>query len=252
MSDPLTPLVVSLSQYLSNFTIDTHQCVACSDDLIGDQQLLKLSDCQHCIHSSCLVSPSDNGTSMDAVSTVTCSKCQISSDIAALVPVQLDESCSICYENYRTHSHAIRLPLCTHTFHATCIGKWLKSESTCPLCRSEIDLPVSDRNLDHRLLLKHNMVNFIPQISPHTITCAICRTHLSYHCIECALTPKDECLVLWGECGHTYHEHCFQRLPNKLQLFCAICQHQWHSIGFTGTTVIPSATSSETASSSNS
>ena len=56
-------------------------------------------------------------------------------------PIQnsLDEiiisfECSICMEQ----SNEGVLLKCGHTYHKTCIEKWRKNKSTCPLCRVEI------------------------------------------------------------------------------------------------------------------
>lgn len=44
-----------------------------------------------------------------------------------------DHSCSICLDT----SDLIQLH-CNHTYHSECIQTWLKTENTCPLCRSQI------------------------------------------------------------------------------------------------------------------
>ena len=46
----------------------------------------------------------------------------------------LDEKCVICLENYQTKEKITRLN-CNHTFHYKCLSTWVKTESTCPLCR---------------------------------------------------------------------------------------------------------------------
>jgi E3 ubiquitin-protein ligase RFWD3 len=45
------------------------------------------------------------------------------------------ESCSICFEAYTTEGeHTLSCLKCGHVFGRSCIDKWLKSHSQCPLC----------------------------------------------------------------------------------------------------------------------
>ena len=44
-----------------------------------------------------------------------------------------EESCSICFENFKTGAKYKELK-CGHAFDAECIDKWLKTEKRCPVC----------------------------------------------------------------------------------------------------------------------
>jgi hypothetical protein len=44
--------------------------------------------------------------------------------------------CPICYEEDQIVRHTLS---CNHTFHVHCIDRWLKNNSTCPLCRCNIN-----------------------------------------------------------------------------------------------------------------
>lgn len=46
--------------------------------------------------------------------------------------------CSVCLSEFQEHENLRLLPKCNHAFHLPCIDTWLKSHSTCPLCRSNI------------------------------------------------------------------------------------------------------------------
>ncbi|KAH7296991.1 hypothetical protein KP509_26G047900 [Ceratopteris richardii] len=46
-------------------------------------------------------------------------------------------SCCICLSRYEEGVVLRELP-CSHTFHMTCIDKWLRMRATCPLCNLEI------------------------------------------------------------------------------------------------------------------
>lgn len=44
--------------------------------------------------------------------------------------------CSICLETINSKHN--KVTKCGHTFHKKCIGKWLKTKSSCPMCRKTI------------------------------------------------------------------------------------------------------------------
>ena len=46
--------------------------------------------------------------------------------------------CSICLDNLKINENIYILP-CKHIFHCKCIIHWLEEETTCPLCRSDIN-----------------------------------------------------------------------------------------------------------------
>ncbi|WCJ33620.1 Zinc finger C3HC4 type (RING finger) family protein [Euphorbia peplus] len=48
-----------------------------------------------------------------------------------------DAECCICLCQYEDGADLSTLP-CNHHFHSTCIGKWLKMNATCPLCKYNI------------------------------------------------------------------------------------------------------------------
>ncbi|KAB1220031.1 RING-H2 finger protein ATL52 [Morella rubra] len=46
--------------------------------------------------------------------------------------------CSVCLSEFLESESVRLLPKCNHAFHLPCIDTWLKSHSSCPLCRSNI------------------------------------------------------------------------------------------------------------------
>ncbi|CAL0313197.1 unnamed protein product [Lupinus luteus] len=46
--------------------------------------------------------------------------------------------CSVCISEFEDDESVRVLPKCGHVFHILCIDAWLKSHSTCPLCRANI------------------------------------------------------------------------------------------------------------------
>lgn len=47
-------------------------------------------------------------------------------------------TCSVCLDDWKPKMKVTILP-CDHFFHKKCIGKWLKSSTTCPMCRHECE-----------------------------------------------------------------------------------------------------------------
>ncbi|XP_007029812.2 PREDICTED: RING-H2 finger protein ATL52 [Theobroma cacao] len=46
--------------------------------------------------------------------------------------------CSVCLSEFQEDESLRVLPKCNHAFHVPCIDTWLKSHSSCPLCRANI------------------------------------------------------------------------------------------------------------------
>ncbi|CAN4117568.1 unnamed protein product [Withania somnifera] len=47
--------------------------------------------------------------------------------------------CSICLRNIEDGELVRILPNCKHNFHVECIDKWFDCNSTCPICRAEVE-----------------------------------------------------------------------------------------------------------------
>ncbi|MED6131918.1 hypothetical protein PIB30_014363 [Stylosanthes scabra] len=52
--------------------------------------------------------------------------------------------CAVCLSRFEQRDLLRLLPLCCHAFHAECIDVWLRTNLTCPLCRSAVFASESD------------------------------------------------------------------------------------------------------------
>jgi len=58
-------------------------------------------------------------------------------------------------------------------------------------------------------------------------TCAICRVHVMDACLRCQSDNKqDDCVVVWGECNHSFH-NCCMSLWVQQNNRCPLCQQDW-------------------------
>ncbi|KAJ7571002.1 hypothetical protein O6H91_01G144600 [Diphasiastrum complanatum] len=54
--------------------------------------------------------------------------------------------CAVCLCDFEEKEVGRTLPKCSHSFHTACIDLWFISNSTCPLCRIEVDKDASSEN----------------------------------------------------------------------------------------------------------
>ncbi|KAI3818824.1 hypothetical protein L1987_12645 [Smallanthus sonchifolius] len=52
----------------------------------------------------------------------------------------VNSECAVCLSSFEDGQMIRVLPNCKHHFHAECIDKWLGSQSSCPICRHEVEL----------------------------------------------------------------------------------------------------------------
>uniref|UniRef100_A0A0D9Y545 RING-type E3 ubiquitin transferase n=1 Tax=Oryza glumipatula TaxID=40148 RepID=A0A0D9Y545_9ORYZ len=49
--------------------------------------------------------------------------------------------CAVCLSELADGEKVRELPNCRHVFHVECVDAWLRSRTTCPLCRAEAEVP---------------------------------------------------------------------------------------------------------------
>ncbi|MFS7914681.1 putative transcription factor C2H2 family [Helianthus anomalus] len=53
----------------------------------------------------------------------------------------LSEYCALCLSEFENGEMGRILPNCKHCFHTACVDMWFYKNSTCPLCRTRVQLP---------------------------------------------------------------------------------------------------------------
>jgi hypothetical protein len=56
-----------------------------------------------------------------------------------------ENSCAICLNDYSDGSILLKMP-CGHHFHKNCASAWLHINTTCPICRYNLNAPNDDDN----------------------------------------------------------------------------------------------------------
>ncbi|KAM0874325.1 hypothetical protein ACQ4PT_037487 [Festuca glaucescens] len=54
--------------------------------------------------------------------------------------------CAVCLSEFADGEKVRELPNCGHMFHVECVDAWLRTRTTCPLCRTEAELPQTQGN----------------------------------------------------------------------------------------------------------
>ena len=73
---------------------------------------------------------------LDRLECVPCDKPRLQKLIDAERP-----TCAICHEDFAVGDSLRCLPACDHTYHANCIGHWLRIKAACPLCQQKVKVP---------------------------------------------------------------------------------------------------------------
>ena len=63
---------------------------------------------------------------------------EIRAQVESFVLSSAGSVCPVCLETLELSDHMWRISTCTHRFHAACLGRWLGSSATCPVCRHPV------------------------------------------------------------------------------------------------------------------
>ena len=81
-------------------------------------------------------------------------------------------NCVICSKNIQSRDNdddIMELSTCHHRFHANCISKWLSKHTTCPLCKTCVDLVSNVKfQLSDRIgTLSHNPIQKLGEVTKY-------------------------------------------------------------------------------------
>ncbi|CAN4126471.1 unnamed protein product [Withania somnifera] len=75
-----------------------------------------------------------------------------------------DAQCIVCLAEYQEQDTLRILPICRHSFHATCIDIWFQQHSTCPVCR------ISLRETPEKTIRSHYAMDSLNVGSNHCLS----------------------------------------------------------------------------------
>jgi len=143
-----------------------------------------------------------------------------SSSSSSSTKVYLDETCSICLDEYQTDER-IGVLSCGHAFHSSCIKEWFKSltaagkKKTCPLCRKQ------------NVIIKsiYNTKEEVPGYKPKE------KVYLDKTCSICLDEYQTDERIGVLSCGHAFHSSCIKEWFKSLtdagkKKTCPLCRKQ--------------------------
>ncbi|KAK2988786.1 hypothetical protein RJ640_025945 [Escallonia rubra] len=93
-------------------------------------------------------------------------------DDSTVVTVEIE--CSICLGLFEEDEVIKVLPECLHAYHSECVDKWLRTRSSCPLCRTSLDSTKACRDVGLGSLLGCRLgilrKGFLAEAHPHSLT----------------------------------------------------------------------------------
>ncbi|KAI0646719.1 hypothetical protein C8Q79DRAFT_909263, partial [Trametes meyenii] len=57
----------------------------------------------------------------------------------SLLGVAIDR-CGVCLSQFRQGEKGALTPVCRHSFHESCLHRWLRSAAVCPICRMALSM----------------------------------------------------------------------------------------------------------------
>lgn len=75
-----------------------------------------------------------------------------SSESESNMPILSTEQCPICFENIDPSSTDTKKTACNHTFHYSCLERWVDMIPNCPICRTAI---LETDGLGNHTLIRH-------------------------------------------------------------------------------------------------
>ena len=94
--------------------------------------------------------PATNATPEEVLQLLPVSKYQANGPEDQQEASRPEERCEICLESYQEGASVRTLP-CFHRFHESCSDSWLQVSKACPLCKTEVDVIISNAQNEQML-----------------------------------------------------------------------------------------------------
>ena len=76
----------------------------------------------------------------EAMATATQQVAVLGLDASAITCLPAGAECFVCLGEVKPKEMVQQLPACAHLFHQGCIDVWLRSQRTCPVCRTPVNV----------------------------------------------------------------------------------------------------------------
>lgn len=77
-----------------------------------------------------------------------------------------DSMCCVCLGEFEMNEKLHQIPACQHVFHGDCIRNWIRSNTTCPLCRCSVISTAKDGHHEPPVVLEPTTASSNPQGVP--------------------------------------------------------------------------------------
>ncbi|GFQ67552.1 PHD and RING finger domain-containing protein 1 [Trichonephila clavata] len=123
-----------------------------------------------------------------------------------------DNICPICFESFKENRKAYT-DVCDHVFCFSCLDKWLKMESCCPIDRKRIRKFISG---DEIIKVKSRKRRRSKTLYDVSVFCEICND-----------SKQNDTVILCDSCDLAYHMVCLdpplKSVPSG-HWYCALCK----------------------------
>ncbi|KAF9681113.1 hypothetical protein SADUNF_Sadunf06G0191700 [Salix dunnii] len=143
--------------------------------------------------------------------------------------------CAVCISTFEDSEVLRLLPKCKHAFHDYCIDEWLKSHSSCPLCRYKLD-PKDPKSFTYSRSWRHlqnpsnlaedpNLEIFVER--EHDRQVSTCFNPGSSFQISNDSSKKEEFLVEAGSNADDRNRKLFHKFMHKIIISDVLIKNRW-------------------------
>jgi len=127
--------------------------------------------------------------------------------------------CCICLEDMDTNEECKELFVCSHSFHFSCVSKWLNVKRTCPMCRQSMFNKRITRNQSFQSWLRNYLFEIIVELNSQI------NDYYKYNCsvdfLQRVIDSIFDDVVLFLCCWNQYYKNQLSEISfkEKITLF---------------------------------